>query len=127
MANPGNGKSLLGGSGGEQGTGAAEQDPLQFPIPQTVQQITAEGDGTAAAAGSPCVYILGGVVEYQASAVRQLTAQRQMIPLSQFQENFLANLSQIPGDDQIKVLRLALEILHVGPYGVKCSRGHCQV
>lgn len=85
MADPGNGKPLLRGGGGEQGTGSAEEDSLQFSIPKPIEKISAEGNGTAPAAGSSGVDILGCVVENHGAAIRKLAAQKQPIPLSQFQ------------------------------------------
>ena len=127
MANARNWQPLLGGSGGEQGAGAAEKDPFQLPLLQLIQQIPAQGDGTAATAGATGMNILHGVVENQCSAIRQSSPQWQMIPFSQFQKHFFTDLPQIPGNDQIKILRFSVHVLHMGLYGLKCSRGHCQV
>ena len=127
MAYTRNGKPLLGGSWGEQRTGAAEQNSLQFSLIQLIEKISAQGNGAAAAAGTTCMDILNGVVKYHCSAICQLSAQGQMISFSQFQKHFLADLSQITGDDQVEILWLSVHILHVGLYGLKCSRGHCQV
>ena len=52
MANTGNGQSLLGGGGGEQRPGAAEEDSLQLSGIEFIEQLTAQGDGAAAAAGA---------------------------------------------------------------------------
>ena len=41
MADTGNGEALLGGGGGEECAGAAEENPLQFSLVQLIQQITA--------------------------------------------------------------------------------------
>ena len=108
MADTGNGQTLLGGGGGEQRAGAAEEDSLQFALVQLIEQIAAESNGTAAAAGAAGMDILDSVVEYQCAAVRQLSTQGQMIPLSQFQQRLLADLPQIAGDDQVEVLRFAV-------------------
>ena len=71
MANPRNGKPLLGGGGGQQRPGSAEQDFFQLSAVQLSQQIPAQCDGAAPAAGASRVDILLGVVEYQSAAVRQ--------------------------------------------------------
>ena len=85
MAYTGNGQSLLGGGRGQQRPGAAEQDPAQLSGVQPVQQISAERDGTAAAAGAAGMHILGQIVEYQCSAIRDLAAQIQTIPPGKLQ------------------------------------------
>ena len=80
MADPGNGQSLLGGGGGEECAGAAEQNGFPFSGFQAVQKIAAEGDGTASAAGAPGVDILVFPVKNQGAAVLQPPAQAQAVP-----------------------------------------------
>lgn len=127
MAYPRNGKTLLGGGGGEQRTGTAEEDTLQLSFVQLIQQIPTQSNGAAATAGTACMDILNGVVKYQCAAIRQPATKIQLVSFAQFQQDFLTDLSQIPCDDQVKILRLSAQIVHVGLYGLECSRGHCQV
>lgn len=127
MAYARNGKTLLRGGGGEQGTGTTEENAPEFAFIQLIQQIPAEGDGTATAAGTSCMNILHCVVEDQRAAVGQFSSQIEIVPLAQLQQNFFTDLSQITRNDQIEILRLSAQILHMGLYGLECSRGHCQV
>ena len=124
MTDSGNGQPLLGGSGGEQGAGTAEKDAFEFSDIQLIQKIAAEGNGAAAAAGSSCVDILGGVVENQRAAICQFSAQQQPMAPAHFQQEFLAQLSQVTGNDQVEIFRNPVQILHVSPDGLKCSRCH---
>ena len=71
MTDTGNWQSLLGGGRGQQRTGTAEENPFQFPVPQLIQKVTAEGDGTAAAAGTAGVDILHGVVKDKSTAISE--------------------------------------------------------
>mgnify|MGYP000714255923 CR=1 FL=1 len=106
MTDPGNGKPLLGGGGGEQRARAAKQYFLQFPPVQLPQKVAAQSDGAAPAAGAAGVNVLpfgvkdhdaavvvaAGkdvllvVVENQGSAVRQLPAQRDPVPPGKLQK-----------------------------------------
>ena len=124
MADTGNGQSLLGRCGRKQRAGAAEENPLQLPLIQLVQQIATESNGTASATGTAGMDVLYRIVEYQRAAVGQFAAQGQMIPFSQFQQSFLADLPQVTGDNQIKVLRAYLQILKMGTYGIVSGRRH---
>ena len=72
------------------GSGTAEEDLIEFSGVQLVQQISAEGNGAASAAGAACVDILGRVIEHKRSAIRQTPAQRNTFPSGQFQQHFLA-------------------------------------
>ena len=127
MANAGDRKSLLGGCGGQEGPGSAEEDAFQFPVPEPVQQIPAEGDGAAAAAGASGMDVLDRVVKDQSAAVRQFAAQGEVIPFPQFQKGLFPDLPQITGDDQIEVIRPSAHVVHMGLYGLECRRGDCQV
>ena len=124
MANARNGQTLLGGSGGEQRTGTTKENTLQFSFIQFVQQLTAQCNGAAAAAGTAGMDILHCVIENQSSAVCQLAAQRKIVSFSKFQKQLLAQLSQITGDDQIEIRRCPLQILHMGTNRFKCCRRH---
>ena len=73
------GKTLLGGSRGEERACSAEKDLLQFARIQFVQKITAQGNGTAAAAGAAGMDILFRVVENQCAAVGEFSAQRNTV------------------------------------------------
>ena len=75
MTYAGDWKSLLGGGGGQQRTGAAEQNPFQFSLIELIQQIAAEGNGAAAAAGTAGMDILYGVVKNQGPAISESSAQ----------------------------------------------------
>ena len=125
MAYPRDGQPLLGGGGGEQSSGAAEQDALQLTFVQLVQQMPAEGNGAAAAAGASGVDILNRIVEDHAAAVGKLPAQKKALPFTHFQQHFFPKLPQIAGDDQVEILRDPMEVLHVGS---DCTEGcwrHC--
>ena len=104
MADAGDGQTLLGGSRGEQRACTAEQDLFQLSGAELTEKIAAEGNGTAAAAGTAGMHILFCIVENQGSAIRQLSAEGYAIPLGQLHQHFLAQLTQITGDDQIKIL-----------------------
>ena len=127
MADTRNRQTLLGGGGGEERAGAAEENPLQLSLIQLIQKISAQCDRAAATPGTSRMDILHGVVKHQGAAVRQLSAKGQTVPFAQFQQNLLADLTQVTGDDQVKILRFSVQILHMGLNGVKCSRGRCQV
>lgn len=57
--------------------------------------------------------VLFVVVENQCPAVRQLPAQGDAVPPGKLQEHFLAQLSQITGDDQVKVFGGGLHVVKV--------------
>lgn len=124
VADAGDGQTLLGGGGGEQRPGAAEENPLQLSLIESAQKVAAEGNGAASAAGTAGVDILYGIVENHRTAVGQLAAQVQLIAAGYFQKHFLAQLAQISGDDQIKVIGCPFHIFHMGFDGGKCRRGH---
>ena len=114
MTNPGNGKALLGGSGGEQGTGSAEQDGSQISLLKFVQKIAAERHSTASAAGTTGVHILIIPVKNQGTTVFQTPAEGQAILACKRKKHLFSPLAQITGDDQIVVLRLFIQVLQVG-------------
>ena len=99
MTYTGDGKSLLGGGRGKQRTGAAEQDPFKFSVVQLCQQVTAECDGAAAAAGSACVDILAGIVKHKGAAICQLSTEIHSILSGKLHQQFLTDLAKIAGDD----------------------------
>ena len=126
MAYAGDGQTLLGGGGGQKGTGAAEKDPFQFAAVEPIQKVAAEGDGAAAAAGAAGVNILHGVVKNQRAAICQLATQTQPVQPGKLQKGFLTKLSQVAGDDEVKVIRRAMQIIQMGPDGGVSRRGKCQ-
>lgn len=114
MTDPGYGKPLLGGGGGEQCARAAKQYFFQFSPVQLPQKIAAQGNGAAPAAGAAGVDVLLVVVEDHRSAVRQLSAQRDAVPTGKLQKHFLAQLTKVAGDDEVKILRGGLHIVKMG-------------
>ena len=114
MTDPGYGKPLLGGGGGEQCARAAKQYFFQFSPVQLPQKIAAQGNGAAPAAGAASVNVLFVVVENQGSAVRQLSAQRDAVPTGKLQKHFLAQLPKVAGDDEVKILRGGLHVVKMG-------------
>lgn len=114
MTDPGYGKPLLGGGGGEQCARAAKQYFFQFSPVQLPQKVAAQGDGAASAAGAAGVDVLFVVVEDHRSAVRQLSAQRDAVPTGKLQKHFLAQLPKVAGDDEVKILRGGLHIVKMG-------------
>lgn len=114
MTDPGYGKPLLGGGGGEQCARAAKQYFFQFSPVQLPQKIAAQGNGAAPAAGAAGVDVLFVVVEDHRSAVRQLSAQRDAVPTGKLQKHFLAQLPKVAGDDEVKILRGGLHIVKMG-------------
>ena len=114
MTDPGYGKPLLGGGGGEQCARAAKQYFFQFSPVQLPQKVAAQGDGAASAAGAAGVDVLLVVVENQCPAVRQLPAQGDAVPPGKLQKHFLAQLPKVAGDDEVKILRGGLHIVKMG-------------
>ena len=114
MTDPGYGKPLLGGGGGEQCARAAKQYFFQFSPVQLPQKIAAQGNGAAPAAGAAGVDVLLVVVEDHRSAVRQLPAQRDAVPTGKLQKHFLAQLPKVAGDDEVKILRGGLHVVKMG-------------
>lgn len=114
MTDPGYGKPLLGGGGGEQCARAAKQYFFQFSPVQLPQKIAAQGNGAAPAAGAAGVDVLFVVVEDHRSAVRQLPAQRDAVPPGKLQKHFLAQLPKVAGDDEVKILRCGLHVVKMG-------------
>lgn len=114
MTDPGYGKPLLGGGGGEQCARAAKQYFFQFSPVQLPQKIAAQGNGAAPAAGAAGVDVLLVVVEDHRSAVRQLSAQRDAVPTGKLQKHFLAQLPKVAGDDEVKILRGGLHVVKMG-------------
>ncbi len=127
MADTGDGQTLLGGGGGEQCPGTAEQDPFQLPLIQLIQKISTEGDGAASTAGPSGMNVLNRIVEDKGSAINYSAAGVQFVSLAQFHQYLFADLSQIPCYDQIEILGRPAQVFHVRLYGLECSRGHCQV
>ena len=111
MTDTGNGQTLLGGGGGKQRSGAAEQDFLQLTGVQLPQKIAAQGNGAAAAARAAGVDILFNVVENQRPAVCQLSAEADPVPFGKLQKHFLTQLPQIAGNDQVKILGSGLHVV----------------
>ncbi len=114
MTDPGYGKPLLGGGGGEQCARAAKQYFFQFSPVQLPQKIAAQGNGAAPAAGAASVNVLFVVVKDHRSAVRQLPAQRDAVPTGKLQKHFLAQLPKVAGDDEVKILRGGLHVVKMG-------------
>ena len=126
MADAGDGQALLGGGGGEEGPGAAEEELFQLPGGELPQQLRAQHDGTASAAGPARVDILLDGVEDQIPAVRQLSADGQSILPAQGQQRLHPDGPQIPGDDEIIIVGGGAGVPQMGPDGVKCGGGKCQ-
>ena len=125
MTSAGNRQSLLRGCGGEEGAGAAEEDVLQLSPVELRQQLRTQHHGAAAAAGAAAVDILTAV-ENQIAAVRQLAADAHTLFPEQMQQHFLSQGPQIPGDNQVKILRGGVKILQMGLDGGKGGRGRSQ-
>ena len=105
MTHPRNGQPLLDRGWGEQRPCSAEEDPLSLPCRQLSQQVPAQGNGTAAAAGAPGMDILLGVIKDHAAAVCDLPAQGKVFPPGHLQKQLFAVLSQVTGDDEVVVFR----------------------
>ena len=58
------------------------------------------------------------------SAVFQLSPQVQAILTGNIQQDFFAHLTQVTGDDQIKILRTVVEVLQMGTDGLVCGWRH---
>ena len=114
MTDPGDGKPLLGGSGGEQCARAAKQYFFPFSRVQLPQKVAAQGDGAAPAAGATGVDILLVVVEDQCPAVRQLSPKGNAVPTGKLQKHFLAQLAKVAGDDEVKILGGGFHVVEVG-------------
>ena len=123
MTYSGNRQTLLGGGGGEQGSRSAEKQLFELSFSQFLQQRSAQCNGAAPAAGAAGVDILRGVVKYQRSAVCQLSAQTDSFLPGKLQKQFLTQLPQIAGYDQVKGLRAGVQVLKMLPDGSQCRRG----
>ena len=123
MTDPGDGETLLGGGGGEQGSGTAEKDMGKLSTVQLVQKLAAKDNGAASTAGTAGMDILFLPVEYQGPTVHQLSAQGNAVPLRQFQQHFFSGLTQVPGYDQIEILRYPVQIFQMLFYSCISSRG----
>lgn len=123
MTHTGNGKPLLGGGGGQQCPGSAEQDFFQLSAVQLIQQIPAKGDGAASAAGAAGMDILYRIVKYGGAAIHELSAKGQAVQTGQFQKHLHAHLPQISGDDPVKVLRTGIQVGKMGLDGRQRRRG----
>ena len=75
MADAGDGQALLVGGGREECSGATEEDPLQLSFIEFVQQVAAEGNGTAPASGAAGMNILGLLVKDHTAAIGDFSAQ----------------------------------------------------
>ena len=62
-------------------------------------------------------------VENETPAVREFPADGDALLAEQMHQHIFSQISQIPGDDQIKILRTGMGIVKMRQYGVKCSRG----
>ena len=126
MTDPGDGQVLLGGGGGEECAGAAEEDLPELPALELVQQLRAQHHGAASAPGAACVDVLPNGIVDQISAVRQLSTDGDAILPAKPHQRLQPDGSQIPRDDEIIVLRRGFRILKMRPDGVKRSGGRCQ-
>ena len=88
-----------------------------------IQQQRTQGNGTAAAAGTACVYILLLQVKNQCAAICKLTPKADAIFSGQCKQRFFSHLSQVSGDDQIEICIGGVEIIEMGLDGGKGSRG----
>ena len=79
MAHTGNGKTLLGGSGGEQSARAAEEDLFQLAVFHPVEQVGAQGNGAAPAAGTTGMHILRSRVKDHRAAIVQIAVKRNAV------------------------------------------------
>ena len=93
MADPWNGKPLLRRSGGQQGTCAAEQYSLYFPVPYLIQKESAKCYSAASAAGAAGMRILSVFFKNQLTAVCQFPSQSDTISAGKLQKHFLSQMS----------------------------------
>lgn len=113
MADAGDTLPLLGGSGGEKGSGAAEQNALPTAAGHSVEEHPGQHHGGTAAARAAAVDILPLQVVDQGAAVSQVF-QVHPVPVEPVGHNVPAKLAQIAGDDQVVVRGLAARVLEVG-------------
>ena len=109
-----------------QGTGGAEQQTLPASGLHLTQQIAGEDCGGTAAAGAAAVDILLFRVEDHHTAVIVVGTQVHAVPGEQVDQQFLAQNTQIPGDDQVVIVRTVACVPEVGRQSVIGGGGRSQ-
>ena len=87
MADAGDGLPLKAGSGGEQGPGGGEEDPLPSPLPQPRQDVAVEDRCRAAAAAGPRMHILALPVIEEKAAVLVVPGEIQSVLAEEVQHD----------------------------------------
>lgn len=119
MTDAGDGFSLLRRGGRQERTGATEQEPVELALAELIQKISAQDDGAAPTAGPSGVDVLSLQIEDQHAAVGVPVLQVDSNLVELVQEDLLAHLAQVPGDNQVKILRRSSQIVKVGADGLK--------
>ena len=123
MADSGDGEILLGGGGGEQGPGAAEEDLLELSRGNLTKKFGTQHDGTASAPGAARVDILPDGVEDEIPTVRQLPADGDARLPAEGNQRLHPDGPKIPGDDEVVVFGRCVRVLEMGRYGGKRGGG----
>lgn len=126
MADAGDGLSLTGGDGGEQRPGGGEEEPLPPARPHPGEQIAVEHRRRAAAAGGPGVHVLPLAVVEQQAAVVKVGAHVHAVPGEEVPDDGVAQLAQVPGDDQVEVPGAGAGVTEEGGEGVVGGGGRSQ-
>ena len=124
MTDAGDGFSLLRRGGRQERTGATEQEPVELALAELIQKISAQDDGAAPTAGPSGVDVLSLQIEDQHAAVGVPVLQVDSNLVELVQEDLLAHLAQVPGDNQVKILRRSSQIVKVGADGLKGAGSH---
>ena len=122
MADARNWLSLLHRGRTHHRTGARKHQPVDFAAMHIAQQRSAENCRRAAAARAACMRVLL-VTENQAAAVRVDRGQVDAVAAQQRQQKVRTDVTEVAGNDAVKVPRLCAEILQQCGKGVGSSGG----
>ena len=110
MADAGNALSLADRGGGEKGSRGAEEKAVPASRAQAVQQPAAEDGSAAAAAGTTRVYVLPLPVIEKKAAVVVIGRDVRTVPEKEIQNNAPSDQAQVPGNDEVIVFRLPVQV-----------------
>ena len=126
MADARDGFPLEAGGGGQQGAGGGEYHSLPAPGPHAGENVPVEDGGGAAAAGGPGVHVLVLPVVQQHAAVEVVAGEVQAVPAEEVQDDGVAQLSQVAGEDQVVVPGGGVGLPEQGGEGLVGRRGRSQ-
>ncbi len=124
MTDAGDGFSLLRRGGRQERTGATEQEPVELALAELIQKISAQDDGAAPTAGPTGVDVLSS--RSKTNTPQSVYRSSRLTPTwwNWSRRISLPTFAQVPGDNQVKILRRSPQIVKVGADGLKGAGSH---